>query len=371
MKVLHVVNAYSAGGMENGIANLTHGLYEKGIVTDVCALTRADEFARRLHWSVNVFELERKKGIDFNVWLKLKQLILKNSYDIIHTHNWTGMIYGVLPSLLAGVPVIHGEHSELFDWERHSFRIQLRKLFYRWCGIVHVISHAQLLQLQSNKILEGIDALAISNGTDVAKFSPHNQQKARLQLGLPEDGIMIGIVGRLVETKRHNFLLDSFLEAGKKVHNLHLVIAGSGGNLERQIFDNCKYHPLSKRIHWLGARDDMPSVYNSLNFLIIPSINEGMTNVALEAMACGIPVVANQVCGISQIIDHRYDGVVIPMYAPANLAEAIIEISKNGKELSKLGERARLKIVKHFSLNCMVDQYALAYGKLLNNKPIL
>lgn len=363
-----MVNAYTAGGMENGIANLTHGLYEKGILSDVCVLTRADVFANRLHPSVNIIELERKKGIDPSIWSKITRLIEKNNYDIIHTHNWTGLIYGVPPSLRCGIPVLHGEHSELFDWEQRPFRLILRRLFYRWCRAVHVISKAQLLQLQANQLLEGVNSLAISNGTDTVKFSPQDQVEVRNKLDLPENSFILGIVGRLVETKRHSFLLDSFLEAGKKIDNLHLVIAGNGGNIEKQILEKCKTHKFTKRIHWLGARDDMPSIYNSLNILVIPSVNEGMTNVALEAMACGVSVVANQVCGISQIIDHGHDGLVIPMNDPFKLANFIIEIAKDSKGLKKLGEQARIKIVERFSLSRMVEQYASAYAELINHK---
>lgn len=368
MKVLHVVNAYTAGGMENGIANLTQGLYERGIVADVCVLTRADGFAKRLHPSVNVFELGRKKGLDPSIWLKIAQLISRNNYDVIHTHNWTGLIYGVPPSVWSGVPVIHGEHSELFDWEQHPIRLLLRRLFYHWCGTVHVLSRAQLAQLQSYRILEGVDALAISNGTDTIKFSPQDQMQARSKLGLPEDSFNIGIVGRLVETKRHSFLLESFLEAGQRLGNLHLVIAGSGGDIEKKVFEICKNHPLSKRIHWLGACDEMASIYNALNILIIPSVNEGMPNVALEAMACGVSVVANQVCGISQIIDHENDGIVIPMENPSNLADSIINIVNDRKALKRRGELARIKIVERFSLNRMLEHYASAYAKLSNLK---
>jgi glycosyltransferase involved in cell wall biosynthesis len=367
MKVLHVVNAYTAGGMENGIANLTHGLYERGITADVCVLTRADGFAGRLHPSANVYEFDRKKGLDPSIWLKVAKLISMNNYDVIHTHNWTGMIYGVPPSLWSGIPVIHGEHSELFDWEQHPLRLLLRRLFYHWCATVHVLSRAQLQQLQSYRILEGVDALAISNGTDTIKFSPQDQVQARSKLGLPKDSFIVGIVGRLVETKRHGFLLDSFLEAGQRLANLHLVIAGSGGNIEKKVFEECENHPLSKRIHWLGARDEMPSIYNALDLLVIPSVNEGMTNVALEAMACGVSVVANQVCGISQIIDHENDGMVIPMNSPSNLADVIIEMANNRKALKKRGEQARIKIVERFSLSHMLDQYASAYAMLSNH----
>jgi len=368
MKVLHVVNAFSAGGMENGVANLTHGLYTSGIMSGICVLTKADSFAQRLHPSVRIHEINRSKGLDFSIWASINRLVVENKYDLLHTHNWTGLIYGVFAALRTGTPILHGEHSELFDWEKTPFRLALRRLAYCWCDKVHMLSKGQHSQLKQYKLLEGIDAIAISNGTDTEKFKPSNQEDARLKLGLPEKGFFIGVVGRMVETKRHEFMLEAFLEAGRKVSSLQLVFAGSGGNIEQKIKELCKSHPLSERIHWLGARDDMPTVYNSFNLLAIPSVNEGMANVALESMACGVPVLANQVCGISEVIDNELDGYVSPMISPSILAQHIVELFNGRAALHEVSVNARLKILAKFSINNMLNTYALIYKDLYRRK---
>jgi glycosyltransferase involved in cell wall biosynthesis len=362
MKILHVVNAFTAGGMENGISNLTRGLYEKGLSCDICVLTKADGFAERLHPSVKLFLLDRQTGFDPGIWIRIAEIISRNNYDVIHTHNWTGLIYGVPSGLWCGVPVLHGEHSELFEWEKHPVRLAIRRLFYRWCRIVHVISTAQLNQLDKFGLIQTVEAFAISNGTDTDKFSPQNTADSRSMLGLPEDVFLIGIVGRLVATKRHRFLLDSFIEIASKIPNAHLAIIGSGGDLEKVIHSECEQHIFSERIHWLGARNDMPSIYNALTMLVIPSVNEGMTNVALEAMACGIPVIANQACGISQIVDHQINGLVYPMNDPSVFADFIVKVAADQSALAGLGERARIKMVERFSLEAMMEEYARVYS---------
>ncbi len=365
MRVLHVVNAFTAGGMENGIVNVTNALYKSGVVFDVCVLTKSDRFAERLHPTTTIYQLKRSPGLDFKIWISLLRLISKNNYDVIHTHNWTGLIYGVLPGIIFGIPVLHGEHSELFDWEKKPFRIKLRRFLYSWCQTLHVLSNAQMSELRSFRVVEKVHAIAIPNGTDTKKFSPSDQLSSRSQLNLPPNGFFIGIVGRMVETKRHSFLLEAFLEVGRKHEDLHLVVVGSGGNIEETVYHACKTHPISQRIHWLGATNKMPLVYNSLDLLVIPSINEGMSNVALESMSCGVPVLANEICGISQIIENHHDGITVLMGSSSELAQTIDSIILKGKEnLKSLGRRARGKIIENFSLEQMSTRYACEYETL-------
>jgi len=364
MRVLHVLNAFSAGGMENGVANLSHGLFRKGIVFGICALTQTDSFTLRLHPSVTIHQIDRGQGLDLSIWAAIKRIVVEHKYDVLHTHNWTGLIYGVPAGLWAGIPILHGEHSELFEWEKTLYRLAIRRLAYCWCNKVHILSEGQFSQLKRYRLLEGIDAVAISNGTDVARFNPSNQEGARLKLGLPEKGFFIGLVGRMVATKRHEFMLEAFLEAGTKEESLHLVFVGSGGNIERKVRELCENHQLSNRIHWLGAHDDMPTVYSSLNILAIPSVNEGMANVALESMACGVPVLANQVCGISEVIDDGVNGFVSPMFSSSMLACRIVKLFNERDSLPEISVSARSKILAKFSINQMVAAYASIYENL-------
>jgi glycosyltransferase involved in cell wall biosynthesis len=364
MKVLHVVNAFSAGGMENGVANLSHGLFKRGISTGICALTFADAFTQRLHPSVIIHQIDRGDRLDLGIWASIRRIVEEHKYDVLHTHNWTGLIYGVPAALWAGIPVLHGEHAELFDWEKTPYRLALRRLAYCWCNKIHVLSQGQYSELKCHRLLEGIDAVAISNGTDEDKFCPSKRQEARFKLGLPEKGFFIGLVGRMVATKRHEFMLEAFLEAGTEEKSLHLVCVGSGGNIENKIRMLCENHPLSNRIHWLGSRDDMPTVYNSLDILAMPSVNEGMPNVALESMACGVPVLANQVCGISEIIDDGVDGFISQMIRPTILARRMLELFNEKENLPIISVRARSKILAKFSFNQMVDTYAAIYRDL-------
>ncbi len=361
LRVLHIVNAFSAGGMENGVANLSNWLGRKGVQMDVCALTKADKFASRLPATTKVSALNRGDGVNTSVWRKIMSVIRAGNYQVVHTHNWTGLIYGVPAAVLCRVPVIHGEHSELFPWEKSPRRLLLRRLLYRWCRMVHVLSDDQFRQLQWCGLDRGIDLRCFPNGTDTDEFQPGDTLAARAALQLPAEGFLVGIVGRMVPTKRHCLLLKAFEQAGRQVPQMRLVLAGSGGALESGIRQQCLDHPLRDRIHWLGGRDDMPTVYQSLNLLALPSENEGMPNVALEAMASGVPVLANRVCGMEQIIRDDVDGRIVALDRPETLASLLTGLHADPGGLLAMGIRARQRIVDDFSLHAMSTRYEAAY----------
>ena len=361
IRVLHIVNAFSAGGMENGVANLSHWISRSSVEMDVCSLTKVDQFRSRLHHAVNLTALGRGSGVNCSIWSKIMKVIKAGRYQVIHTHNWAGLIYGVPAAFFCRVPVIHGEHSELVQWEKRPRRLFMRKFLYRFCRMVHVISEDQKRQLQTHDLSPGKELLCLPNGPDTVKVHPGNKAAAREVLKLPPKGFFVGIIGRLVPTKRHQLLLKAFEQVGKQVPDMHLLLAGSGGPLEADIRQQCDDHPLSERVHWLGGRDDMPTVYQSLDLLALPSDNEGMPNVALESMACGVPVLANQVCGIEQIIHDGKDGRVAAMDRPEVLAELLREMYSDATKLQDMSIGARQRIVDHFSMHSMSSRYEAVY----------
>ena len=361
MKVLHILNAFAQGGMENGVANLSNHLKSRGIESDICVLTASDTFASRLPPSTQVFELDRGEGFNFTIWGRIRTLINENNYDVVHTHNWTGLIYGLLPALLEGVPVVHGEHTELFDWERTKWRLAVRRFAFRLCNLVHVLSKGQRADLKRMGLINGVRFEVIPNGTDTEKFRQGDSGEARRELGLPEAGCFLGVVGRFVETKRQLFMLDVFQIAASSNATLRLVLVGKGGHLEEQVRSRSLTHPFSDRIHWMGLRDDMPIVYRALNLMVVPSVNEGMSNAVLEAMACGVCVVANRACGMSEIICDGQDGCLFEMSNVENVAEKILDLVVNEVLRDKLRLAARRKIVDQFALTGMLRRYESLY----------
>lgn len=352
------------GGMENGVCNIANGLKSSGMETHIACLERKGVFADRLAEPEKLSVLGKKNGFSLSAVWHLSRTLRRVRPHIIHTHNLGPLIYTALATLGGTLwPILHGEHSLLADWELKPNRIRQRRLLYRTCRAVHTVSKLQreeLLPLASSST----EIHSIANGVDTNRFTPGNRARARERFGLQSDAIVIGLIGRFGPFKKHDLLLSAFDSLAQRYPNLHLLFIGAGGSEESRIHALAKNSIYVSRIHFSGHLADPTSAYQALDLLVIPSVNEGMSNVALESMSCATPVLANHHCGHEEIITHGKDGVITDLTTSAVIIEAIISALGNPDVLIEMGVNARAAILERFSLSKMLDTYREMYASL-------
>lgn len=365
MKILHIVNSLDPGGMENGIVNMARALEPRGCEIHITCLERRGAFADRLPHPDRVSVLGKTSGFSPRAAFRLAGLLTRLRPDVIHSHNLGALIYA---SLATGGgrrgALLHGEHSQLTADELSPRRLRQRRWLYRACRAIHTVSHP----MRDELLALGFPAEKISvipNGVDTAHFAPGDRHAARRALGLPEDALAIGIVGRFGPYKRHTVLLAAFDEIAPRFPAAHLVIAGTGGGEEAAIRARVLASPHAARIHWLGFQSDPRACYQALDLLAIPSVNEGLSNVALEAMSTGIPALANRGCGHERIITSGLDGVIADLSTSALLATQLAEWLAQPERLVDFGQKARSKMLGHFSIDSMAEAYADLYHAVI------
>lgn len=361
MKVLHVVNSLDPGGMENGVTNLARGLEARGFETHVACLERRGAFADRLPASSQVFLLGKSGGFSPRAAWRLGRLIKKIQPDVLHSHNLGPLIYSGLATLGGrSCPLVQGEHSQLTKEELSPRRLRQRRWLYRGCRAIHTVSMAMREELiQCGFPAEKI--VAIANGVDTARFAPGDRVAARLAFSVPPESVCIGIVGRFGPFKRHLQLIEAFEEIVPRFPHARLLIAGGGGSQEATVIKRVQESAFRPLIHLLGFQPDPMRCYQTLDLLAIPSVNEGLSNAALEAMACGVPALARSGCGHEQIISHGEDGWIAPLESSAELAAKLTEILSEPVRLVDFGRNARKKVTSTFSLESMITAYEHLY----------
>ena len=191
------------------------------------------------------------------------------------------------------------------------------------------------------------------------------RQAARRQIGnLPDDGLVIGIVGRFVALKRHVELLAAFSQLAGQRTDVHLLIVGGGGTEAQRIEGKIKASGTAARIHLAGFQDHPLPYYQAMNLLAVPSIHEGMSNVVLEAMACGVPVLAHRVCGNAEMIRQGETGIVANLTTVEHLHAALADALAQPERLAQMGRQAREAAIGEFSLARMVANYETVYREL-------
>jgi len=362
-RVLHVLHSLAPGGMENGIVNVATYLDPKKFEIHACCLSSLGSFASRLPCAENAFALEKKEGFSISATKNLSAAITRIRPHVIHTHNLGALLYTSLATRFGRThPILHGEHGQPDDGPQTRKRLWQRRLFFHSARKVHTVSDS-LREYFVDLGFPPKKLISIINGVNTRRFSPGNLDSAKNKLGIPSGAPVIGIVGRLITSKRHQLLIGAFEDASKKIKGMHLLIVGAGGAEENAVKKRASSSPLSSNIHLAGFQDEPAVYYRAMDLLTCPSTVEGLSNAVLEAMACGTPALAHNACG-TEVIDHGKDGLLTDLSTTPLLSAAVAGAITDRTRLTSLGARARHKVEKQFSLGVMADTYADVYDDL-------
>jgi glycosyltransferase involved in cell wall biosynthesis len=369
IRILNLVTSLEPGGLENGVVNLANGLDPSRFHTTIVCLERVGDFAARLRNDVKLICLDKPPGFRFSAARKLADTIRSERSDIIHTHNLGPLIYGSLARMLVGrgVAVLQGEHGQLRPAEMTAKRKWLRRMGYRICRGVHAVS-ASLREDLINHGFDGEKIKVVLNGVDCERFTPvsgEHRTMLRSGWGMEEDSIVIGIVGRFVALKGHTRLIEAFGKLASNHPRLRLLIVGDHGAEREKILRQIEGSPVRRQIVWSGYQQETVDFYRMMDLLVVPSDSEGLSNVMLEAMACGVPCLAHPACGASEVIVDGNNGLLRKMATPCALAAALGGIAFDESLLRTLGENARQTAEHRFSLATMVTGYSQLYEEIL------
>jgi L-malate glycosyltransferase len=203
----------------------------------------------------------------------------------------------------------------------------------------------------------------IPNGVDLETFRPDPiaREAIRRELHLGADQPVIGIIGRLTQSKGQLELLHAFKRVVSEIPDATLLVAGAPAfNQEYEYAElltrTASESDTSNRVLMLGARDDVAVIMQGLDLLIVNSSSEACCLVVLEAMACGVPVLATRTGGTPEILEHGRNGWLIPLRDEDALATAIIKLIRQPDLRSQLAQQGRQRVTAHFGIRRCVRE---------------
>ncbi|MFT4690922.1 MAG: glycosyltransferase [Verrucomicrobiia bacterium] len=371
LRILHVVNSLEPGGLENGVVNVSNRLSENGFDVHICCLDHGGEFVNRLHHPENVITLNRAPGFSLKTVARLARVIWNVRPDVVHSHNLAPLTYSALATGFGfWKPLLQGEHG-VFPREQGSpHRVKFRKRLYQAASRISTVSD-DLRKWIIDKGYDGSKIVAVVNGVDTDHFQPGDKAAARAALGLPTDGEVVGIVGRLVPGKKHSVLLDAFERVANQFPAARLLVVGDSGSEAEYVRAAAKASVASDRIHLVGFQSDTLRCYQAMDILAAPSPDEGLSNAVLEAMSCGVNVIAHEACGNRDVITNGQDGIVSDIGPSANLAAQLARVLGDSGLRNSIGFAARKTILQRFTLERMANDYAELYCDLTATQPWL
>ena len=365
LSVLQVATGFpSWGGTELHILNLSEQLKHRGYdVTVACRPGRwVEERATAMGLpTVPIRVMNQHDWQDFSL---LRTFLREHKTDVLHVHWSSDIVVPGYAALREHVPV----------------RIMSRHMPYPFKNRVGSFLYSKILYTRlvtvSNSVREtlikcgvpGDKVQVIHHGTDVEAFAriTEERKEMRASLGIPEDSVAVGIVGRIAPEKGHAVLLEALAKVHAR-YPLHLVIVGNGPD-EELIRDRAAQMGLADKVLFTGFRDDVNNVLNALDVVAVPSTwNEPCSAVVQQGMALSKPIIGTRAGGTPEMVLDDETGFLVPPSDPDALADALARMAGDAFLRKRLGTAGKERVEELFSLRVMTDKIEALYQREYEN----
>jgi glycosyltransferase involved in cell wall biosynthesis len=395
IKVIHIITRLDMGGSAQNtlLTALNHDPQRYGVCLIKGSSLESAMTKAETKLVEDQLESARKQGIviidlpslvrrispinDLKAFISIFLLLRRSKPDIVHTHTSKAGILGRLAAWVARVPiVIHTPHGHVFYGH---FGRSLSRMFLQMEKLLGRITHHQIALTPE----EGNDYLnfgvaksdnisVIHSGVDLNCFkrSTTESNPKKNELGIPPDSLVVGYVGWLIPIKGVTYLVDAMAEVVQRHPNSLLLLVGKGdekGEEETNLRERVDSLGLEDRVRFLGWRPDVNEIMGCFDIFVLPSLNEGMGRVLVEAMATGLPIVASSVGGIPDLVKDGENGLLVPPANAGALEQAISDLLSDKARRKRMGETGK-RMCGPYSIEAMVEKIDDLYSRLVEER---
>ena len=366
-RVLHVIDSFDLGGAQVVVENLVRHADLDRYAPSVAALHGPGVFAERLsRLSVPVHSLAPRKWLPLYV-PRLLAAFAARRFDIVHCHLLaSNLIAKPLAAMTRTKVRINHDHCN----DKMTLSAPMRRLD-RWANRLssHVIAVSE--STRAGLIAAGLRedrVTTIHNGLDLAIYRPRPEGRsaARQKYGIPADAFVIGGLGRLTHQKNFLFFVKVAAQVCAQLPSAHFVIAGTGPD-EAELRKQIAELKLNDRVRLLGFVADPTELYPALDCLLLTSRFEGLPMTILEAMACGVAIVASDLDGMREILQNGTHATLVPSDDVDAFARAVLDLGARPDLVRERTEAALRLVRERFSAERMTREVETIYGRYLRH----
>ena len=348
--------------------------------------TMGDSFQKLTEAGIVMHPVTIKRKIspfsDLKALWKMYRCFKKEKFTIVHTHTPKCSLLGQLAAKFAGVPVIiNTVHGFYF----HEYMKPLKRFFYITMEWIAARCSTMILSQNSEDIETAIKLnickkekiKLLGNGVDLEKFNPGRfdgkcKKKIRRQNNIPENAVVVGIIGRLVREKGFLELFQAVKKIISNNKNVWLVIIGPEEPEKTDGISGLTFHKygIEERTIWLGKcdSDKIPELLTSIDIYALPSWREGFPRSAIEAAAMGLPIVATNIRGCRQVVTDGETGFLVPLKNIEKLQNAINTLVQDEQLRKTMGQAGYKKARAEFNERNVCRLVINTYNNLLSEK---
>jgi len=318
-------------------------------------------------------DLKRTPKLFVKGTLQLLRLIHKIKPDVVHLHSSIAGAAGRLCRALmhSRIPVVYTPNGLAFTYEENRFKRRIFKEAERYlsclCDAIIAVSQAEQetmrqLGIPPHKVVLIHNAIPLPE-----EATGERRLNARRSLGLPEEATVVGAMGRLAHPKLPLDFVKAIAYLAPRFKHVSGVWIGDG-ELFGETVSYAERLGIDRHIHITGWRTDALDLLPAFDIFVFVSCAEGMPYSLLEAAGTGLPCVATDVAGVRDVIRDGVEGFVVPPRDPRALAEKILILIEDCDLRRRMGQAARQRVAKHFSLEQMVQKTQQLYLHLLRQR---
>ncbi len=372
IKVLHLYQNSQVGGIQLQLVSLFNA-YDRDVLTPLfcCLGPKLGIVPEMERLGVEVIALNRVRYSRFSpgIIMDLYRLMKDRGVHVLRTHKYRSNFYGRVAAFLAGVPVvIASEHNIYQNKEMRVTRRVVNKALSLVCDRIVAVSEPIRKDIVRYDRVAPSKVIVIRNGVDTAKFKADvSYSDIRKEFGIGRNEFLIGFVGRLVSNKSLPNLMRAFSALRAKALPVTLLIVGEGSMME-ELKSMARQDRVTDSVIFTGIRRDIPDILSALDVFVLPSLNEGLPNALLEAMAMGKAVVASEVAGVPEVVESGVTGLLVPMEDHGAIEKALNRLFQDRGFATRLGRAARDAVEKKHSIRATAAEWHTLYLSLLEQK---
>jgi glycosyltransferase involved in cell wall biosynthesis len=366
MKILHIISSGGIYGAEAVILNICRTLNEGPHRSLLGVFLNSSNPNRQIHEcaireGIESHLIPCNGPIDRRAIVRIRKLAAQVGADVVHAHGYKADLYAYFALHASGFPLV----STCHNWVDNDLIVYLygvldRMILRAYARVVAVSEGVRLRLIKAG--VKAAKTSMIRNGIDLRPFD-RAPAVVKTELGWGAYPL-VGLVGRLSVEKGVDIFLNAAAHVLAQIPDAKFVVAGDGPDRAKMdaLIDD---FGIRGSVRMLGRRDDMPSVYASLEVMVSASRREGLPIAILEGMASRLPLVATAVGEVPTIIQDGRTGVLVPAEDPEALAAAIIELLQDSAQRERLGSAARKLVEDEFSAARMTADYLRVYEEAL------
>jgi len=330
--------------------------------------TSSELMERAKEIGIQVIPVDINGKIDVKAIYNIRKILIKNHVKILHSYDFKSNLYGLFASINLDIKRVITAGGTTRDSLVKKFYMFIDEAFtYKYYNNIIAVSHEICERLTKRNIGKG-RIIVIENGIDPSLYDDETYEGNNHEpLPIDKSKRVFAVIGRLFPDKGHRFFLQAFSHVVQN-NSLNIALLIGDGPSEEDIKIQIKDLKLENNVFLCGVRKDMKYIYNNVDYIVMPSLTEGLPYVLLEAMLYKVPILATDVGGISSLVKNDVTGYLVPPGDVESLKNDMNKMLNNPEKIKTMAENAYNLVKEEYSARRMVDQIGHLYDTMINDR---